>query len=60
MSFGGCLLTVFWISFGCLNLLDSHKEHQELALLVVITEKAAKSTYVGKSKLHFEYVTLSR
>ena len=53
MSFGGCLLKVFWVSFGCLKPLDSHNKHQELALLVVITEKAAK----GKSKLHFEHVT---
>ena len=45
--------TFFWISFGCLKLLDSHKKHQELDLLAVITEKAAKSTYVGKSKATF-------
>ena len=53
MSFGGCLLKVFWVSFGCLKPLDSHNKHQELALLVVVTEKGAK----GKSKLHFEHVT---
>ena len=51
----GFLLDVFWILFGYLKLLDSHKKHQELCLLIVITEKAAKSTYVGKSNTQAIY-----
>ena len=49
------LLDVYWILFGYLKLLDSHKKHQELSLLIVITEKAAKSTYVGKSNTQAIY-----
>ena len=51
----GFLLDVFWILFGYLKLLDGHKKHQELSLLIVITEKAAKSTYVGKSNTQAIY-----
>ena len=42
MSFGGCGLKVCWISFGFLKLLDSHKKHQELALLVFAVKKQQK------------------
>ena len=47
MSFGGCLLKVFRISFGCLKLLDSHSKHQELALLVVLFQKKLQKVHVG-------------
>ena len=39
---GGCGLKVCWISFGFLKFLDSHKKHQELALLVFSVKKQQK------------------